>query len=1043
MSTMRRFFAALLVLTMALTLFPATALAAEDVPSADGYEYDYDRNEDGVMDSWDVSATDGSSKVYAYLTKAGNMVHGTYGQDIILSLDNSYTLVVTGTGAIADFESAKQPWKNFNAQISRIIVEEGITYLGSWNFQGSDAVTISIPASVTEISEYALDAMSELAQIEISPANTMYALSDDGALFTDDGKILMKFPAKSNITSYTVPDTVEKLNAQAFSYTELETLTLPDDLTSIGDYCFAYASNLKELTIPDAVTEIGRYLIAYSSIESIDLGDGIETLSAAFAYENSNLKNVTFGTGLTSIGSSAFWHCTALESVTLPDSLKKIELYAFRGCTALSEVTFPESMEEIGNSAFQDTAIETVKLGKIKTFGGNVFFDCDKLTEVYIEGSETLSLPNIVGASSAIPNTTLKTFTLQSGKLNNTLSNCTVLEVAVLGEGVTEIAMNTFSNTGLLALIIEGAPKLADYAISQSKAGTASVYCSDKTFFDSIKSNHNKVPSTKFWAVAYLNGGTISPEFDFTSGYLAVPEKEGYTFSGWFTDKESGGEVVTDNQIILTEQYGLQYILDDYCAQWTDDADTGTTGDDDAVQEIVITTPGTTGDEPEAEEPIPEEPVNEETEEPAADTLEASQVFNTAGEHFFYNGDTLLGTSDTTTLTYNTTQKGLVIGTNTVTVYQGETLVGTITVVLAPRALTISGLEAVDRWYDGTRTVELTGGTLDGVMPGDSVGFTATGAVADAGEGADKIVDVSVELTGPDAAWYAVTAPAGLTVDILDRPSSPGGTAPLWEIIVEESENGTVEVWPEEAKQGTTVTITVDPDRGYEVEAVLVTAEKNGGELAVTEKGDNQYTFRMPNSDVTVEVTFRPATGGAAVSGDLTIAAPTGWVNPYSDVAAGDWYYGAVGYATANGLMTGTSATTFAPAGTMNRAMVWTVIARLDGQTVAGASWAEDARTWAVAQGVSDGTNPDGTVTREELVTLLYRYAGSPEMNVPELALIGSYPDSAAVSDWAQNAFAWALSQGIIDGRDGKLAAGESVTRAEAATILARFHLAV
>ena len=97
---------------------------------------------------------------------------------------------------------------SFNAQISRIIVEEGITYLGSWNFQGSDAVTISIPASVTEISEYALDAMSELAQIEISPANTMYALSDDGALFTDDGKILMKFPAKSNITSYTVPDTV-------------------------------------------------------------------------------------------------------------------------------------------------------------------------------------------------------------------------------------------------------------------------------------------------------------------------------------------------------------------------------------------------------------------------------------------------------------------------------------------------------------------------------------------------------------------------------------------------------------------------------------------------------------------------------------------------------------------------------------------------------------------------------------------------------------------------------------------------------------------
>ena len=73
-------------------------------------------------------------------------------------------------------------------------------------------------------------------------------------------------------------------------------------------------------------------------------------------------------------------------------------------------------------------------------------------------------------------------------------------------------------------------------------------------------------------------------------------------------------------------------------------------------------------------------------------------------------------------------------------------------------------------------------------------------------------------------------------------------------------------------------------------------------------------------------------------------------------------------------------------------------VLRADGQTIAGESWAEDARAWAVAQGVSDGTNPDGTVTREELVTMLYRYIGSPAMNVPELGLIGNYPDSAAVS---------------------------------------------
>lgn len=278
-----------------------------------------------------------------------------------------------------------------------------------------------------------------------------------------------------------------------------------------------------------------------------------------------------------------------------------------------------------------------------------------------------------------------------------------------------------------------------------------------------------------------------------------------------------------------------------------------------------------------------------------------------------------------------------------------------------------------------------------------------------------------------NAQWYEIPVPSG------------GVTLPTHDISVDSGSHGDVEIWPEEAKQGTTVTITATPDKGYEVADVTVTAE-NGKEITVTDKGNNKYTFMMPGSDVTIEVTFQPVSGGST-SGVLTITAPAGWVNPYTDVAANAWYYDAVGYATANGLMGGVGSNAFDPSGSMNRAMVWTVIARLAGQSISGSTWAEDARTWAMAQGVSDGTNPDGAVSREELVTMLYRYAGSPAMNVPELALIGNYPDSADVSAWAQNAFAWAISKGIIEGRDGKLAAGEVLTRAEAATILARFHL--
>ena len=295
----------------------------------------------------------------------------------------------------------------------------------------------------------------------------------------------------------------------------------------------------------------------------------------------------------------------------------------------------------------------------------------------------------------------------------------------------------------------------------------------------------------------------------------------------------------------------------------------------------------------------------------------------------------------------------------------------------------------------------------------------------------------TIHVTGSDG----VSADIAVSFAVLERPASSGGvTPPTHDITVDSGSHGDVEVWPEEAKMTTTVTVTAMPDKGYEVDEVFVT-DKNGKEITVTDKGDGKYTFRMPNDDVTVEVTFRPISDSSSADPGLTITAPSGWVNPFTDVAVTAWYYDAVGYASANGLMGGTSATTFAPESSMNRSMVWTVIARLAGQTITGTTWAEDAKAWAVAQGVSDGTNPDGSVTREELVTMLYRYAGSPEMGVAELGLLGRYPDAASVSDWAQNAFAWALSTGIIDGRDGKLAAGDSVTRAEAATILARFHM--
>ena len=161
---------------------------------------------------------------------------------------------------------------------------------------------------------------------------------------------------------------------------------------------------------------------------------------------------------------------------------------------------------------------------------------------------------------------------------------------------------------------------------------------------------------------------------------------------------------------------------------------------------------------------------------------------------------------------------------------------------------------------------------------------------------------------------------------------------------------------------------------------------------------------------------------------------------PFVDVSANDWYYEDVAYVYAQGIMTGSTASTFAPNNAMTRAMVWTVLGRMSGEDVEGGTpWYALAQSWAVSAGVSDGTGPNDSITREQLVTMLYRQAGSPEVGVSELALLGRFTDGESVSAWAEEAMAWAVAQGILTGDGDLLNPQASATRAQVAAILARF----
>lgn len=156
----------------------------------------------------------------------------------------------------------------------------------------------------------------------------------------------------------------------------------------------------------------------------------------------------------------------------------------------------------------------------------------------------------------------------------------------------------------------------------------------------------------------------------------------------------------------------------------------------------------------------------------------------------------------------------------------------------------------------------------------------------------------------------------------------------------------------------------------------------------------------------------------------------------YTDVSTVDWYYEAVEYVSSEGLMDGVSEGEFAPGATLTRAMVWTILARAEGvDTGSGSSWYAAAQEWAAAKGVSDGEQPGGAITREQLVTMLYRLAGEPE-TTGELTA----PDAASVSSWAKAAMIWAMENGLIEGDEtGAVNPGATATRAQAAALLARY----
>lgn len=237
-------------------------------------------------------------------------------------------------------------------------------------------------------------------------------------------------------------------------------------------------------------------------------------------------------------------------------------------------------------------------------------------------------------------------------------------------------------------------------------------------------------------------------------------------------------------------------------------------------------------------------------------------------------------------------------------------------------------------------------------------------------------------------------------------------------VVVEPSEHGSVTASSDWAVVGSEVTLTVTPDEGWRLGS-LSAVGPDGAQLALRSLGGGKYAFTMPGGKVTVSAAFVRGEGLG-----------------FTDVAPGAWYYDAVAYVSENGLMNGVDTGIFDPDGSLTRAMVWTILARIEGaDTEGGETWYAKARDWAMETGVSDGTDAMGAITREQLVTMLWRSRGEPVVD-----FLLTARDADSISSWAYEAMRWAVSEGIIEGdENGFISPAATATRAQAAAIIMRF----